>query len=214
MRVVILAGLAITTRVSAEPPPPYRELFVRGAKWSLPCVKTPAGLAGSPTAKSSPDGTLECEITELQAIGGAKLAHLECRGSDANPTGWYAMIDRGLYRIDQWSSDTPPRPRARWQDYQPPPGSFRASDVASLRALHPLMPSKPVAATWNDPPHPSGWTGGGASFQRTGAWCASRGGSNGGGGEWTTLCVSEKGLVGSQFDKGGASLRWSCGVLP
>jgi hypothetical protein len=143
------------------------------------------------------------------------LVRIACSGARVDPGGWYAMIDRGLYHLDRFvvGSSEPPRPRARWTDYGRPAGSFRASDVVALRAQRPLMPTKPIGASWNDPAHPSGWTGGGTNVQRGKAWCASTGGANGGGGEWRTLCVSDQGLVGARFEKGGAIYRWSCGVL-
>jgi hypothetical protein len=207
-----IVGLILALR-PAFADPPYRALFVKDATWKLSCVKVPSHLDGG-HGTPLPDGDLKCDVAELRTVGGATLVHIECKPREATATGWYAMIDRGLYRLDQFPAspeNDPPRPKRRWEDYDAPKGTFQASDVAVLRASRPLIQARPAAATWDEPPHPSGWRGGGATFSRGGAWCAETHGSNGGGGESRTLCVSELGLAGTELDKGGAVFTWRCG---
>ena len=206
---MVLAMLLPTSFASAEPQKPaYAGLFVDGATWTMPCTRRGTLPVRPPTS----DGSLECKVSEVLSIGKATLAHLVCSGNTANPEGWYAMIDRGFYRLE--SADVgPARPRARWTDFEAPQGTFQASDVKSLRALRPWMPKRVSAASWKDPPHPSGWTGDGTNFRSNGAWCAQAHGSNGGGGESRTICFDRAGLAGTGWSTGESGYAWECGVM-
>jgi hypothetical protein len=121
MRVQCTLALCVSS-ASADPAPPYMSLFLDHGEWTLPCDRVRIGpeVAGR-IIKPEPDGELRCKTSELKRIGTATLVRPDCTGSEANPSGWYAMIDRGLYRL--WEGPRRPtspqstldRPRsARW----------------------------------------------------------------------------------------------------